>query len=123
MRWGVGSTGRSADRESLVPELGDDLDLASERPDIGADGSNLGTIHVTSLNARDARLGHAEPVGDIGLIQTRRLPYISQSMCPDPGAQLPSMLSDTALIKSTCRVSLRPYVLPGSSHHTPLSSL
>ena len=123
VRRGGGSTSLSADRESLVSEFGDDLDLASERPDIGANRGNLSAVYVASLDSRDTRLGHAEAISDICLIQTRCLPYISQSMCPNLGAQLPSMLSDTALIKSTCRVSLCPYVLPGLSHQTPLSSL
>ena len=61
---------RSADRESLVPELGDDLYLTSERADIGANRGNLSAVYVASLDSRDARLGHAEPVSDICLIQT-----------------------------------------------------
>ena len=41
----------SADREALVPELGNNLYLTSECPDIGTNGGNLSAVYVASLDS------------------------------------------------------------------------
>jgi hypothetical protein len=107
---------RSANRESLVSELGNDLHLTSEHPDTGTNRGNLSAVYVASLDSGDARLGHAEPIGGIGLVEPRSFSDLRKPVRSHRSPEATMMLRDPLFIELPDSSGLRPHVSPVSSH-------
>src|SRR5712691_6948235 len=71
----------SGDAAPGVAEVGDDFQFPAEGADVVAEGGEFG--HGAALDGRDALLGHAHRLGDLGLGQAGLLAHLGQVLGPD----------------------------------------
>src|SRR5260370_28317360 len=75
------SSRQSGNTAPRVAEVGDDLQFPAKRADIVGQSGKLGDS--AALDGRDALLGHAHSLRDLGLSQARFLAHLGQVLGPD----------------------------------------
>jgi hypothetical protein len=84
----------------LFVEGGHDFQSATECLDVGAKGSELGAIEVTSFDLTDTGLTYAQTLGDFRLGDVLTLPEFREVVRPDAILQMLPSLADGLFVET-----------------------